>query len=134
MAYYDCALIPVASDKLEAYRRFSAQVSAVYREHGAIRVIDCVLDAETAYDASFHAEEARESLDGTALRDFPEAAAASEGECVILSWTEWPDKAARDAGLKSALADPRIQPQEGEEVIFEGSRLIAGSFHKLLEV
>jgi uncharacterized protein YbaA (DUF1428 family) len=134
MSYYDCALIPVPTGKLDAYKAFSAHVAAVYREYGAVSVIDCLLDRDTAYDASFHAEGARETLDDDALRDFSTAADARDGEVVILSWTEWPDKPTRDEGTRRALADPRIQPKPGEEVIFEGQRLIAGSFTPLLKI
>ena len=134
MAYYDCALIPVPQGKIEAYRVFSEKIAAVYRECGAVRVVDCLLNEAAGEGAEFHAEEARDALDGVALRDFPMAAAAEAGEVVVLSWTEWPSKAVRDEGLERALADPRVQPQEGEEVLFEGRRLIAGGFTQLMSV
>jgi uncharacterized protein YbaA (DUF1428 family) len=135
-SYFDCYLIPVSSEKLEAYKRFSEQVAMVYREYGAVRIVDCMLDAETADGAQFHAEEARDALNtaGKPLRDFSIAAATEPGEAVVLSWTEWPSKAARDSGLAKALADPRVQPQAGEEVLFEGRRLIAGGFETLVDL
>jgi uncharacterized protein YbaA (DUF1428 family) len=124
------------TSKLEEYERFSRQVAEIYREYGATRVVDCLLDRNVANDAEFHAEQARRDLnaDGRSLRDFETAAAARTGETVILSWTEWPSKEARDIGLAKALADPRIQPKEGEKVLFEGRRLIAGGFLKLMDV
>lgn len=134
MAYIDAYLIPLERSRLAEYERFSRQVAEVYREHGALRVVDHVLDAEVANDAAFHAEEARAALEDAPLRDFPAAADAREGEAVILSWTEWPSRKARDAGLAKALADPRIQPREGDPVLFEGKRLVAGGFVPLLDV
>lgn len=134
MAYYDCALIPVPEGKIEAYRVFSEKIAAVYREYGALRVVDCLLDNEMGDGAEYHAEGARDALEGVALRDFPMAAAVEEGEVVVLSWTEWPSKTVRDEGLKRALADPRVQPQEGEDVLFEGRRLIAGGFTQLMSI
>lgn len=56
-----------------------------------------------------------------------------EGETVILSWTEWPSKDARDDLLPRVLADPRVQPEDGEKAVFEGARLVAGGFAKLLD-
>jgi uncharacterized protein YbaA (DUF1428 family) len=50
---------------------------------------------------------------------------------VILSWTEWPDKQARDEGLAKVLADPRVQPDPEDGVIFEGRRLVSGAFMHL---
>lgn len=55
-SYFDCYLIPVPASRLEAYRRFSAQVAAVYREHGTTRIVDCVLDPDTADGSRFHAD------------------------------------------------------------------------------
>jgi uncharacterized protein YbaA (DUF1428 family) len=130
MPYYDAYLIPISPAKLDAYRDFSRRIGAVYREYGAVRVVDVLLDAQGGDGASFHAEEARAAL-GDDLRDFAAAAGAQDGETVILSWTEWPDKQARDEGLAKVLADPRVQPDPEDGVIFEGRRLVSGAFMHL---
>ncbi len=134
MSYFDCSLIPVPTAKLEAYKRFSEKMAKISQEYGAVRQVDCVLDPDAANGFAFHAEEAREFIQDVSLRDFPMAAASTAGETVVLSWTEWPNKSVRDEGLPRMLADPRVQPQEGQESIFEGSRLIAGGFLKLVDV
>ncbi|MDZ4312309.1 MAG: DUF1428 domain-containing protein [Cypionkella sp.] len=126
--YFDCYLIPVATAKLAAYKRFSQQMMAVYVEYGAVRITDCILDPATTDGTQFHAEAAQDRLQASTLRDFPTAAATQAGETVILSWTEWPSKAIRDAALPRVLADPRVQPKPGEDMIFDGSRLISGGF------
>lgn len=134
MAYVDGYLIPVRRDRREAYEAFSAKVAAVYREHGALRVVDCWLDEEAQDSAAFHAEGARGALDDAteAARGFHTAAGAGPDEAVVLSWTEWPDRSARDEGLARALADPRLQPGD-DEAIFDGRRLISGGFAVILD-
>ncbi|MBJ7410710.1 MAG: DUF1428 domain-containing protein [Phenylobacterium sp.] len=127
MPYYDAYLIPISPSKLEAYRDFSRRIGAVYREYGALKIVDILLDDQGGDGASFHAEEARAAL-GDDLRDFAAAAGAQDDETVILSWTEWPDKQARDEGLAKVLADPRVQPDPEDGVIFEGRRLVSGAF------
>lgn len=134
MAYFDCYLIPVSADRMAEYRLFSTAIAAIYRQHGALRVVDALLDPETGNGFDFHAEGARSSLEGAALRDFPQAAALQDGERVVFSWTEWPDKATRDAALPRVLADPRVQPRAGQAPIFEGARLIAGGFRTLVDI
>jgi uncharacterized protein YbaA (DUF1428 family) len=135
MPYFDGYLIPIAPEKLEAYRAFSEKIARVYREYGALRIVDCLLDPDAEGGEQFHADEAREDLgEAAALRDFNLAAAVSAGETMILSWTEWPDKQTRDLGLKKALADPRVQPVPGEETLFDGRRLVAGSFRTLVDL
>lgn len=133
MAYFDCYLIPVPIAKLAQFKRYSEQVSRIYREYGALRQVDCLFDPATADGSEFHADEAREALRHSPLRDFPMAAAARPGEAVVLSWTEWPSKDARDAGLARVLSDPRAKPQSAEAAIFEGRRLIAGGFAALVD-
>lgn len=133
MSYFDCYLVPVPTAKLDAYKLFSQRMAKVYREYGALRVIDCILDPETTDGTQFHAEGAQADVQGAELRDFNAAAATKEGETVILSWTEWPSKDARDDLLPRVLADPRVQPEDGEKAIFEGARLVAGGFAKLLD-
>lgn len=130
MPYYDAYLIPIRPSQLQAYCEFSKKVGAVYREHGALQVTDIILDDSEGASETFHAEGARANL-GDDMRDFIDAAAATAGETVILSWTEWPDKPARDSGLAAALADPRIQPNPDDGVIFEGRRLVSGAFRHL---
>ena len=130
MPYYDAYLIPIVRDRLDAYRAFSEKIAAVYREHGATRITELILDDEGGAGDSFHAEGARDELPES-LRDFAAAAAADPAETVILSWTEWPDRAARDRGLTAVLADPRVQPDPADGVIFEGRRLVSGAFTHL---
>lgn len=133
MSYFDCYLIPVPTTKLDMYKSFSERIVRVYREYGARGVVDCVLDEAVVDGTQFHAEGAQAQVQDALLRDFKAAAATKEGETVILSWTEWPSKEARDRDLPLVLADPRVQPHNNEETIFEGARLIAGGFFKLLE-
>lgn len=134
MSCFDCYLIPVPAVRLEAYRRFSERMAVVYRDYGAVRLVDCMLDPDTADGSAFHADGAQSALQDTVLRDFPAAAASREDEVVVLSWTEWPSKQARDEALPRVLADPRVQPDDGQETIFEGHRLVAGGFLTLLDM
>jgi uncharacterized protein YbaA (DUF1428 family) len=46
MPYYDAYLIPIEPAKLEAYCVFSSKIGAVYREYGALRITDVVLDED----------------------------------------------------------------------------------------
>lgn len=134
MTYVDGYLMPIRAAKQAAYLEFSVKTAAIYKDHGALRVVDCWPDEDGGEGAAFHAEEARETLSDVPLRTFVIAADARDDEVTVFSWVEWPDKAARDAGLAAALADPRMQLRPGEEAIFEGRRLIAGGFTAIQDV
>lgn len=138
MTSVDGYLTPVRRDLREAYTAFSNRVAAVYLDHGALRVVDCWPDDRTQEQASFHAEDARDALDpGDAVdqapRTFPDVVGVRQGEVVVVSWVEWPDRATRNTGLDAALADPRVQPRPDEPRLFEGRRLIAGGFTAIVD-
>lgn len=62
---------------------------------------------------------------------FLQVAGAREGETVVLSFVEWPDKAIRYAGMTKVTGDPRMQFQNWPSV-FDGRHLIAGGFTPML--
>ena len=81
-------------------------------------------------DAStYHGEGTRERA--VQYGNFARAAGAQEGETVVMSWVEWPDKATRDAGMVKVTSDPRMQ-FEGQSPVFDGTRLIAAGFLPML--
>jgi uncharacterized protein YbaA (DUF1428 family) len=115
--YIDGFLAPVAAGtSAEAYRDFAAKAAPIFKDHGATRVVEGWGD---------------DVPHGT-LTDFHRAVAATEGETVVFSWIEWPDKATRDAGMKKVMEDPRMQPG-AEPMPFDGKRLIFGGFACLLD-
>jgi uncharacterized protein YbaA (DUF1428 family) len=136
MTYVDGYLTPLRPEMKEAYIELSLRTAAVYKEYGALRVVDCWQDGTPHDAAGFHAEGARDQLDsGDGLsRDFKDAAGAQGDEIVLFSWMEWPDKATRDEGLAKVLADPRVQPVEGDVVVFEGGRLVASGFDVIVDL
>ena len=68
--------------------------------------------------------------------DFYRAVEARADENVAFSWIEWPDKAARDAGNKKVMEDPRMDPaQQGDTPMpFDGQRMIYGGFIPVVEL
>lgn len=130
MTYVDCYLVPVPRANRARYEELARISSEVVRECGALRTVECWLD-ETGPDAStYHAESARESSES--YRTFATVAGATDGETVVLSWVEWPDKHSRDEGMEKVAADPRMQFEDMGPV-FDGLRLIAGGFRPMLD-
>lgn len=130
MTYMDFYLVPVPRENKAAYEELARISAQVLRECGALHVVECWLDESGPPSSSYHADAARDdSLD---YQGFSAAAGAGPGETVVLSFAEWPDKAARDTGMERALGDPRMQFQDLPSV-FEGRRLIAGGFRPMLD-
>lgn len=116
MSYVDGFVIPVPAGKKDAYQRMAAMTSAIFREHGATRVVECWGD----------------NLPDGKVTDFKIAVKAEPGENVVFSWIEWPSKAARDAGMAKFMADPRMT-QNTDEMPFDGKRMFFGSFEVMLD-
>ena len=128
MAYIDCFLAPVPRANKAAYEELARISAQVVREHGAVRVVECWLDESGPDASSYHGAEAR--LASTEYGSFVRAAGVREGETVVFSYIEWPDKAARDAGMKKVTSDPRMQFQD-QPPAFDGRRLIAAGFQPM---
>lgn len=130
MTYIDCYLVPVPRENRAAYEQLARISAQVAKEHGALRIMECWLDEAGPEASSYHAEAVRQTSE--AYPGFAQAAGAGAGETVVLSWVEWPDKAARDAGMEKLTSDPRMGFQDLPPT-FDGRRLIAGGFKPMLE-
>jgi uncharacterized protein YbaA (DUF1428 family) len=115
MPYVDGFVIPVPTAKREAYVRLAERVAAVFKEYGALKVVECWGD----------------DVPEGKITSFPMAVKREEDETVVFSWIIWPSRAVRDEGSKKVMADPRMQP--GETMPFDGKRLIYGGFEMILE-
>lgn len=130
MTYIDCYVTPVPRANRAQYEKLALISAEVVREYGALRVVECWLD-ETGPDAStYHGDSVRQSADtyGT----FAAAVGAEDGETVVMSWVEWPDKRSRDEGMAQVTVDPRMQFAD-QEPVFDGARLIAAGFLPMLD-
>ena len=117
MAYVDGFVAAVPEGNRDAYRTHCIAAASVFREHGATRVVECWED---------------DVPEGT-LTSFPLAVQRRDGECVVFSWVEWPDRETRDAGMAKVFADPRMQP-DANPMPFDGRRLIHGGFAVLTDL
>jgi uncharacterized protein YbaA (DUF1428 family) len=116
MGYADGFVVPVPAGNKEAYRAMAAKASAVFQEHGAVRVVEAWGD---------------DVPDGK-VTDFKRAVKAEAGENVVFSWIEWPSKEARNAGWAKVMADERMKPDH-DNMPFDGKRMFWGGFSPILD-
>jgi len=114
-SYTDGFVVPVPEGKREAYRELASKMAKVFRQHGATRVVEAFSD-DVAHGK---------------VTDFYRAVKAEDGEGVVFSFIEWPDKAARDEAWKAIMADESLRPQG--ETPFDGKRMFWGGFEKILD-
>jgi uncharacterized protein YbaA (DUF1428 family) len=114
--YVDGYLVPVPQANKEAYRAMAAKAAQVFKDHGAIRVVEAWGD----------------NVPDGKVTDHKRAVKATADETVVYSWVEWPSKQARDEGWKKIMSDQRMQPGQDPRP-FDGKRMIYGGFAPILD-
>jgi uncharacterized protein YbaA (DUF1428 family) len=114
--YIDGFVVAVPTANRDAYRRHAEAAAVVFKEHGALRLVECWGD---------------DVPDGK-LTSFPMAVKKQADETVVFSWITWPSREARDAGMQKVMADPRSKP-EANPMPFDGKRLIYGGFNVIVD-
>ncbi|HEV2043371.1 MAG TPA: DUF1428 domain-containing protein [Sphingomicrobium sp.] len=113
--FTDGFVVPVPEGKREAYRELAAKMAKVFRQHGANRVIESIAD----------------DVKHGQVTDFYRAVKAEDGETVVFSLIEWPDKQTRDDAWAKIMADESLKP-EGD-MPFNGQRMFWGGFDNIVD-
>jgi uncharacterized protein YbaA (DUF1428 family) len=114
--YADGYVVPVPKNNKKAYREMAAKAADVFKEYGATRIVEAWGDDVPAGEVT----------------DFRRAVKANEGETVVFSFVEWPDKATRDAAWPKIMEDSRMQPDR-DKMPFDGKRMFWGGFRPILD-
>jgi uncharacterized protein YbaA (DUF1428 family) len=114
--YADGYVVPVPSGNKKAYQQLAAKTAEVFREYGATRVVEAWGD----------------DVPEGKVTDFKRAVKAKDGETVVFSFVEWPDKATRDAAWPKIMEDKRMQPDR-DKMPFDGQRMFYGGFRPILD-
>ncbi|WP_414639489.1 DUF1428 domain-containing protein [Allosphingosinicella sp.] len=115
-AYIDGFVLPVPPGNKQAYTELAQKAARKFEEYGALRVVEGWSD---------------DVPDGK-VTDFRRAVKAEDGETVVFSWIEWPDKATRDSSWEKIMKDPDMQPDH-DNMPFDGKRMFWGGFDVLLD-
>jgi uncharacterized protein YbaA (DUF1428 family) len=119
--YIDGFVIPVPAENRQAFIDHAAKADPVFMELGAIRVVECWAD----------------DVPEGKVTDMRRAVDLADGEAVVFSWIEWPDKATRDAAFAKMMSedfkDPRMD-QALNPMPFDGKRMIFGGFAPVLDL
>ncbi len=113
--YMDGFVVPVPDGKLDAYRELAQKMAGVFREHGALRDVEAIDN----------------DVPKGEVTDFYRAVKAEEGERVVFSFLEWPDKDTRDQAWKKLMDDETMKPDG--EMPFVGQRMFWGGFEPIVD-
>ncbi|MEM8976101.1 MAG: DUF1428 domain-containing protein [Pseudomonadota bacterium] len=121
MTYVDGYVLAVPTASQETFVKYSKWFDSIFVEQGATRVIACWGD---------------DVPDGK-VTDFRKAVLAEDGETVVFSWVEWPDKETRDAAMSRIeelmKTDERFDHTK-YPLPFDGKRMIYGTFQSVVDL
>ena len=113
--YVDGFVVAVPQGKKDAYVAMAEKAAGMFEKHGALRVVETW---------SLDIPEGK-------VTDYNRATLREDGEHVVYSWIEWPDKGTRDSAWEKIMADPGMQP--GDDMPFDGKRMMWGGFVPVLD-
>ena len=117
MRYVEGFAAAVPTANREAFRTHAAAMAKVFKEHGALNVVDCWGD---------------DVPDGE-VTSFPMAVKCREDETVVFGWMIWPSREVRDAAHEKVMGDTEQNQDAAGPMPFDGKRLIYGGFEMLVE-
>lgn len=115
--YVDGFVVPVPTDKLDAYRRIARKAGRIWREHGALEYIECVAN----------------DVKPGKLTSFPQSVKLKPGETVVFSWIVYASRKQRDSVNARVMSDPRMADMMDPKAMpFDGKRMFWGGFKTLV--
>jgi uncharacterized protein YbaA (DUF1428 family) len=112
--YTDGFVVPVLSEKKADYQALAQRRARRFKEYGAIRVREAWGD----------------DVPNGKVTDYRRAVQAQDGEEIVYSYIQWPDKATRDAGWGKMMAE---DPEQSTPMPFDGKRMFWGGFRPILD-
>jgi uncharacterized protein YbaA (DUF1428 family) len=114
MTYVEGFVIAVPADRKDEYLKSAEDSAPIFREFGVRRQVETWGD---------------DVPDGK-VTDFRGAVKAEEGETVVFSWFEYPDRATRDAATEKMMSDPRMAEMACP---FDPGRMIVAGFEPIVD-
>ena len=114
MSYVEGFVAAVPADRKEDFRKHAAEAAPLFKDFGATRQVEAWGD---------------DVPDGK-VTDYKRAVKAEDGENVVYSYVEWPDKETRDAAWAKMMAS---ESESSHGNIFDGKRMFWGGFKPIID-
>jgi uncharacterized protein YbaA (DUF1428 family) len=119
MSYVDGYVLPVPTDKVEAYRRLARKAGKIWREHGALEYVECVADDVKPGKST----------------SFPQSVKLKPGETVVFAYVVYKSRAQRDRVNAKVMSDPRLaNMMDPKDMPFDGKRMFWGGFKPIVSL
>jgi len=117
MTYVDGFIVPVPKKNLAAYRKIATRAAKVWREHGALEVVEAVAD----------------DVKKGKWTSFPRSVKLKGNETVIFSYIVYKSRKDRDRVMAKVMKDKRLANMMTPGAMpFDGRRMIWGGFKTIV--
>ena len=117
--YVDGYVIPVKKDRIDEYRKLAQDAGKVWKEHGALEVVECVAD----------------DVKPGKWTSFPQSVKLKPGELVVFAYIVYRSRAHRDRVNAKVMADERLSTMMDPKAMpFDGKRMIWGGFDVMVKL
>ena len=117
MSYVDGFIVPVPKKKLAAYKKIAMLASKVWKDHGAIEVIEAVAD----------------DVKKGKWTSFPRSVKLKGNETVVFSYIVYKSRKDRDRVMAKVMKDKRLADMMTPGAMpFDGKRMIFGGFKTIV--
>ena len=118
MHYVDGFVVPVPRKNLKAYRAMARKAARVWRDHGALEVVEGVAD----------------DVKKGRWTSFPRSVKLKRGEVVVFSYIVYKSRGERDRCMAKVMKDKRLADMmDPKKMPFDGKRMIFGGFKTIVE-
>lgn len=119
MPYVDGFVVPVPKKKIAAYRKIAMKTGKIWREHGALEVMECVAD----------------DVKKGKWTSFPRSVKLKPNEVVVFSYIVYKSRKQRDSVMAKVMKDPRLADMmKPGATPFDGKRMFWGGFKPIVEL
>ncbi len=114
MIYVQGMMAPIAIEKKAHYAEFAAKAAQVFKQHGALSVVECWGD----------------DLPDGEINDMKTAVKLEPGETTLFSYVIWPSKSVRDEGMPSVFSNSLFSKDFDPGM--DGRRMFFGGFKPIV--
>ena len=119
MAYVDGYVVPVPKKKVAAYRRIALKAGKIWREHGALEVLEAVAD----------------DVKPGKYTSFPQSVKLKPSETVVFSYIVYKSRKDRDRVNAKVMKDKRLEAMmDPKKMPFDGKRMFWGGFKPIVSL
>jgi len=117
VTYVDGFIVPVPKKKLAAYKKIATLASKVWKDHGALEVVETVAD----------------DVKKGKWTSFPRSVKLKGNETVIFSYIVYKNRKERDKCMAKVMKDKRLERMmQPGAMPFDGKRMIFGGFKTIV--